>query len=203
MKTYQTMFWSRNLTSYSALFFSNQLDQQLALHKNLLELSHSYVDTQSNWTCPWLYRKPLFMKTHQIFLELEIWQPVKYFFLRPARSTIRSLWEPTKTMTLLRRPSVQLNNSLTELKTTFCENAPEDFLSSKSDNLLTTFFSVQLDQQLALHENLLGLWHSYLDPWFNWTSLWLYWKPLFVKTHQNIFWARNLTTYWVLFSQTR
>ena len=139
------------------------------------------------------------MKTHQIFFELEIWQPVKYFFLRPARSTIRSLWEPTKTMTLLRRPSIQLNKSLIELKTTSYENAPEYFLSSKSDNLLTTFFSVQLDQQLDLHGNLLGLWHSYLDPRFNCTSLWLCWKPLFVKTHQNIFWARNLTTYWVLF----
>ena len=59
-------------------------------------------------------------------------------------------------MTLLRRPSIQLNKSLIELKTTSYENAPENFLSSKSDNLLTTFFSVQLDQQLVLHENLLG-----------------------------------------------
>ena len=104
-------------------FFSDQLDQQLALQKNLLELSHSYVDTQSNWTCPWLYRKPLFMKMHQIFFELEIWQPIKYIFLRPAGSTIRSPWEPTRTMKLLRRPSIQLNKFLTVLKTTFYENA--------------------------------------------------------------------------------
>ena len=61
------------------------------------------------------------------------------------------------TMTLRRRPSIQLNKSLTVLKTTFYENAPEYFLSSKSDNLLSSFFSDQLDQQLALHEILEGL----------------------------------------------
>ena len=61
------------------------------------------------------------------------------------------------TLLRLRRPSIQLNNSLAVLKTTFYENAPEYFLSSKSDNLLGTFFSDRLDQQLALHENLQGL----------------------------------------------
>ena len=70
-------------------------------------------------------------------------------------------------MTILNGPSIQLNKPLTVLKTTFCENAPEYFLSSKSDNLLSTFFSDQLDQQLALQANLLGLRHSYVDPQFN------------------------------------
>ena len=61
------------------------------------------------------------------------------------------------TLLRLRRPSIQLNNSFTVLKTTFYENAPEYFLSSKSDNPLSTFFSDRLDQQLALHEKLQGL----------------------------------------------
>ena len=60
-------------------------------------------------------------------------------------------------MTVLRRPSIQLNKPLTVLQTTFYENATEYILSSKPDNLLSTFFSDQLDQQLALHENLLGV----------------------------------------------
>ena len=60
-------------------------------------------------------------------------------------------------MKLLRRPSIQLDKSLTVLKTTFFGNAAECFLSSKSYNILSTFFSEQLDQQLALHENLQGL----------------------------------------------
>ena len=70
-------------------------------------------------------------------------------------------------MTLLLRPSIQLNKSLTVLKTIFYENAPEYILSSKSDKFLSNFFSGQVDQQLALHEDLLGLWHSYLDSQFN------------------------------------
>ena len=137
------------------------------------------MDPQFNWTSPWMYWKPLFVKTHQnifeleiwqpfeyfflrparsrinspweptrtmtvlrrpsilenhflwkrtrIFFELEIWQPIKYIFLRPARSTISSPWEPTRTMTLLCRPSIQFNKSLTVLKTTFYENAPQFF----------------------------------------------------------------------------
>ena len=60
-------------------------------------------------------------------------------------------------MTLLCRPSIQLNKSSTVLKTTFYENAPEYFLSSKSDKVLSTFLSDQLDQQLALYDNLLEL----------------------------------------------
>ena len=59
-------------------------------------------------------------------------------------------------MTLLLRPSVQLNKSLTALKFTFYENVQKLFLSSKSDNVLSTFYSDQLDQQLALYQNLEG-----------------------------------------------
>ena len=126
--------------------------------------------------------------------ELEIWLTYKVIFLKPARSTISFPWEATRTMTLLRRHSIQLNKSLTVLKTTFYENAPEYFLSSKSD-VLSNLFSDQPDQQLVLHENLLGLLHSHMVPLFNWTSPWLNWKSLFMKTHQNYLWARNLTTY--------
>ena len=59
-------------------------------------------------------------------------------------------------MKVLRRPSIQLKKSLNVLKTTFYEKAPEYFLSSKSDNMLSTFFSDQSDQHLAFHEYLLG-----------------------------------------------
>ena len=93
--------------------------------------------------------KILLWKRTRIFFELEIWQPIKYVFPRPARSTIRAPLEPTMTTTLLRRLSIQLNKSLTRLKITFYENAQEYFLRSKFDNLLSTFFSDQLDQQLG------------------------------------------------------
>ena len=47
------------------------------------------------------------------------------FFHRPPRSTISPPVEPTRTVTLLHRPSNHLNKSLTLLKITFYENAQE------------------------------------------------------------------------------
>ena len=53
---------------------------------------------------------------------------------------------------------------------TFQESAHEYFLSSKFDNELSIFWSDQLDQQLTLCQNPLGLWHSYVEPQIIWTS---------------------------------
>ena len=122
------------------------------------------------------------------------------FFRRPPRSKITSLLEPTRIMTLLHRPSIHLNKSFTTLKVTFHEIAQAYFLSPKFDNVSSTFFVGHLDQKLPLCYNLLGLRHSYIDPQFIWTSPSQHWKSLFMKLHKHIFWARNLTTYWVLFS---
>ena len=60
-------------------------------------------------------------------------------------------------MTLLHRPSIHLNKSLTILKMTFHENAQAQFLSVKFDNVVSTFSVKHLDQKLALIHNLLGL----------------------------------------------
>ena len=83
----------------------------------------------------------------RIIYLLEIWLTYKVIFLRPARSTISSPWAPNRTLTLLRGLSIQLNKPLTVLETTFFEKAQEYVLSSKSDNLSSTFFSDQPDQQ--------------------------------------------------------
>ena len=96
-------------------------------------------------------------------------------------------------MTLLLRTSTHLNKSLTRLKITFHKTAQEYFLSSKFDNVLSTFFVDDLCQILSLFQNLPGLWHSYLGPQSIWTSPWQDWKSLFIKLHKSIFWARNLT----------
>ena len=90
-------------------------------------------------------------------------------------------------MTLLLRTSTQLNKSLTRLKITFRETAQEYFLSSKFDNVLSTFFADDLYQILSLIQNLLGLWHSYLGPQPIWTSSWQEWKSLLMKLHKSIF----------------
>ena len=90
-------------------------------------------------------------------------------------------------MTLLHRTSIQLNKSLTILKMTFSEIAQAQFLRVKFDNVVSTFFGNHRDQNLSLIQNLLGLWHSYIEPQFNWTSPWPYWKWLFLKLHKHRF----------------
>ena len=52
-------------------------------------------------------------------------------------------------MTLLHRPSIQMNKSLTRLKTAFIETAKAYFSISKFDNVLSTFYVDELDQKLA------------------------------------------------------
>ena len=199
VKTHQNIFWARNLTTYWVLFFSDQLDQQLVLHENLLGLWHSYVNPEFNWTSLWLYWKPLFVKTHQnMFWARNL---TTYWVLFFSDHLCQQLALQANLLGLRHSyvSLISIEQALDCTENHILWNCTRIFLSSKSDNLSSNFFSDQLDQQLAFHENLLGLWHSYVNPQFNWTSLWLYWKPLFVKTHQNIFWTRNLTTYWVLF----
>ena len=90
-------------------------------------------------------------------------------------------------MTLLPRTSTHLNKSLTRLRITFHETAQEYFLSSKFDNVSSTFFVDDIYQILSLFQNLLELWHSYLGPQPIWTSPWQDWKLLFMKLHTSIF----------------
>ena len=54
-------------------------------------------------------------------------------------------------MTLLHRPSIHLNKSLTKLKTTFYEIAQTEFLSVKFDNVVSTFSVKHLDQKISTH----------------------------------------------------
>ena len=77
------------------------------------------------------------MKLHKLNFKLEIDKMLSTFCRRP-RSKISSASEPTRTMTLLNRPSTQLNKSLTRLKTAFHETAQANFSSSKFANALST-----------------------------------------------------------------
>ena len=117
----------------------------------------------------------------RVFFEIEIWQRVKYIFRRWPISNIISVSEPTRIMKLLPRTSTHLNKSLTRLKITFHETEQEYFLSSKFENVLSTFFVDDLYQKLSLFQNLRGLWHYYLGPQPIWTSLWQEWKSLFMN----------------------
>ena len=193
-ETAQEYFLSSKFDNKLSNFFVDDLYQILSLFPNLLGWRHSYLGPQPIWTSPWLDWKSLFIKLHKSIFELEIWQRVKYFFRRWPLSIIISVSDSSKIMTLLLRTSTHLNKSLTRLKITFHETAQEYFLSSKFDNVLSTFFVDDLYQLLSLFQIPVGLWHSYLGAQTIWTSPWQDWKSLFIKLHKSIFWARNLTT---------
>ena len=127
------------------------------------------------------------------FLSVKFNNVVSTFFVNHLDQKL-SLIQNLIGLTLLHITSYHLNKSLTILKMTFYENAPAQFLSVKFDNIVSTFFGNHLDQKLSLIQNLLGLWHSYIEPQFIWTSPWPYWKWLFMKMHQHSFWGWNLTT---------
>ena len=133
-------------------------------------------------------------KRTKILFELEIWQRIKYFLLRPARSTISPLSKPTRTMTLLRRPSIQLNKSLTAVKLTFYEYEKkifeleiwqriEYFLLRPARSTIspltepTRTVTLLSRPSIQLNKSLTAL------------------KFVFLQTHKNNYWARNLTTY--------
>ena len=149
-KTAQKYFLSSKFNNVLSTFFVDDLYQILSLFQNLLGLWHSYLGPQSIWTSTWQDWKSIFIKLHKSFFELEIWQRAKYFFRRWPISNIISVSEPTRIMTLLLRSSTHLNESLTRLKINFHKTAQEYFLSSKFDNVLSTFFVDDLYQILSL-----------------------------------------------------
>ena len=195
-KTAQEYFLSSKFDNVLGTFFVDDLYQNLSLFWDLLGLWQSYLGPQPIWTIRWQDWKSVFMKLQNcttVFFELEIWQRVKFFFRRWPISNIISVSEPTRTRTHLLRTSTYLKESLTRLKISFHKSAQEYFLSSKFDNVLSTFFVDDLYQIISPFQNLLGLWHSYLGPQPIWTSPWQDWKSFLMKLHKSIFWARNLT----------
>ena len=73
------------------------------------------------------------------FLSVKFDNVVSTFFRKPPRSKIVTHSEPTRVMTLLHRPSIHLNKSLTILKISLYEIAQAQFLSVKFDNVVSTF----------------------------------------------------------------
>ena len=107
----------------------------------------------------------------------------RVLFRTPPRSKIISLSDCTWIVTLLPRPSIHLNKSLTRLKSNYVETLYSEFLSAKFDNVSSTFFVYLLGKKLKLFhsQTVLGPWHSSLDGQFIWISPWLGWKAIYVE----------------------
>ena len=76
----------------------------------------------------------------EYFLSSKFDNVLSTFYGRSPTSNIISISEPNRFLTPLLRPPIELNKTCTRLKITFHETAQENFLSSKIDNVLSTFF---------------------------------------------------------------
>ena len=85
-------------------------------------------------------------------------------------------------MTLLPRPSIHLNKSLTRLKSNLLKHYIAIFWARNLTTYRVLFFVYQLGQNFFLYQTVLGQWHSSLDPQFIWISPWLGWKAIYVET---------------------
>ena len=84
--------------------------------------------------------KTAFHETAQAIFSSSKFDNALSTFFRQPRSTISCASEPSRILTLLHRTSIQLNKSLTRLKTAFHDTTKANFSSSKFDNVLSTFF---------------------------------------------------------------
>ena len=91
------------------------------------------------------------------FFSVKFDNVVSTFSVKHLDQKISTHSQPTNLLTLLHRPSIHLNKSMTILKMTFHENAQAQFFSVKFDNVASTFSIKPLDQKYALNQNLLGL----------------------------------------------
>ena len=83
------------------------------------------------------------------FLSVKFDNVVGTFFVNHVDEKIITHSEPTMVMTLLHRPSIHLNKSLTILKMTFYKVAQAQFLSVKIDNVVSNFFVNHLDKKIS------------------------------------------------------
>ena len=112
----------------------------------------------------------------------EIRQRIEYFFRIHPRSKFLSLSDCTWTVTLLPRPSIHLNKSLTRLKSNLRWNTIYRVFEREIWQCIVYFFVYILDQKIFPYQTVLGQLHSSLDPQLIWISPWLGWKAIYVET---------------------
>ena len=163
MKLHKSIFLSSKFDNVLSTFFIDHLSNIISASeptriKTLLLRTSTFL----NKTLTRL--KVTFHETAQeYFLSSKFDNVSSTFFRRSAIFDIISASEPTRIMKLLLRTSIHLNKTLTRLKVTFHETAQEYFLSSKFDNVLSTFFVdhlyliLSLYSILSLLQNLLRL----------------------------------------------
>ena len=163
----------------------------------------SSLDPQFNWISPWLGWKAIYVeKLYSEFLSAKFDNVSDTFFVYHLGQkifppqTVLGQWHSSLD------PQFIWISPWLGWKAIYVETLYSEFLSAKFDSVSSTFFIYHLVQKFIPLKTVLGQWHSSLDPQFIWLSPWLGWKTIYIEILNNEFWARNLTTYQVLFSYT-
>ena len=202
MLKHYSEFLSAKIDNVSSTIFVYHLGQKFFPPRTVLGQWQSSLDPQFIWLRPWLIWKASYVETlYSEFLSAKFDNVSSTFFVHHLGQKFFPS-NCTRTLTLLPSPSIHLNKSWLVWKAIYVETLFSEFLSAKFDNVSSTFFVYHLGQNLFPPQTVLGQWHSSLDPQFIWICPCLGWKAIYVETLNIEFWARNLTTYQVLFSYT-
>ena len=188
LKHHIASFWARNLTTYRVLFLYTLLGQKLFSSQTVLGQWHSSLDSQFIWISPWLGWKAIYVETlYSEFLSAKFDNVSSTFFVYhlgqkffPSQ-TVLGQWHSS-----LDSQFIWISPWLRS-KAIYVETPYSEFLSSKFDNVSSTFFVYLLGQKLFSFHTVLGQWHSSLDSQFIWISPWLRWKAIYVETLYNEF----------------
>ena len=204
VETLDSAFLSAKFDNVSSTLFVCHLGQKFFPPQTVLGQWHSSLDPQFFWIGPWLAWKAIYVETlYRAFLSAKFDNVSSTFFVYHLGQkffppqTVLGQWHS------FLDPQFIWISSWPGWKAIYVGTLYSAFLSAKFDNVSSTFFVYHLGQKFFPPKTVLGQWHSSLDPRFIWISPWLGWKAIYVETlHRASFWARNLTTYQVLFSYT-
>ena len=191
-------FWARNLTTYQLhfsyttkvknFFPSDCIRTVTLLPRPSIRLNRSLTRLKCD-----LYSELLSAKFDNVS---------STFFRIPPSSKIVSPSDCTRTVTLLPRPSIHLNKSLTRLKSDLCWNIKYRVLSAKFDNVSSTFFRIPPSWKIVSPSDCTRTVTLLSKPSIHLNKSLIRLKSDLCWTLNSDFWARNLTTYQVLFSCT-
>ena len=203
VETLYSAFLSAKFDNVSNTFFLYHLGQKFFPPQTVLGQWNSSLDPQFIWIGPWLGWKAIYVETlYRAFLSAKFDNVSSTFFVYHLGQkffppqTVFGEWHSSLD------PQFIWISPWLGWKAIYVETLYSAFLSAKFDNVSSTFFVYHLGQKFFPPQTVLGQWHSSLDPQFIWIGLWLRWKRFMLKHYIERFWARNLTTYQVLFSYT-
>ena len=183
LKHHIASFFNAKFDNVSSTFFVYHLGQKFFPSQTVLRQWHSYLDPQFIRINPGLCWKAIYVeKLHSEFLSAKFDNVSSTFFVYhlgqeffPSQTVLRQ-WD-----SYLDPQFIRINPGLC-WKAIYVEKLYSEFLSTKFDNVSSTFLVYHLGQKFFPSHTVLRQWHSSLDPQSIWISPRLCWKAIYVET---------------------